>query len=108
MPLADVPLLKHFAIHSTQAIFLREIARRSGEMRFSFPNAREDVRGMVADLLQKQLVTYVEVVTSPDQVSGPTFLVLTDAGRRAVSQIEDAERKRTSVQSDTPEIKMPA
>lgn len=77
-------------------------------MAFAWQNAREDVRGMVADLMQKQLVQYVEYITSPNQASGPTFLVLTDPGRRAVSQLEEAERRQIDVKSDTPEIKVTA
>lgn len=108
MPLAEPHILKHFQIHSTQVIFLREIARRGGLMRFSWDNAREDVRGMVADLLQKQILRYEEHVTHANQASGPTFLVLTDVGRRVVAQLEEAEQKKTELQSDTPEVKVPA
>ncbi len=106
--MADVPILRHFAIHSTQVIFLREIARRGGEIRFTWDAAREDVKAMVADLLEKRVVKYVEVVQSAQQASGPTYLVLTDVGRRVIDQLEEAEKKRTSVQSDTPEVKVSA
>jgi hypothetical protein len=101
-------ILKQLAIHSTQVIFLKEIVRRDGQMRFTWDGAREDVRGMVADLIQKQILCYQEHVTDPRQVSGPTYLVLTDVGRRVVAQIEEAERKKTTIQSETAEIKMPA
>jgi len=106
--LADIPVLQHLAIHSAQAILLREIARRGGEMRFSWDNAREDVRGMVADLLIKKIVSYVEFVTSPDQVTGVTALILTDVGRRVVSQLEDAQKQRQEVHSSAPEAKIVA
>jgi hypothetical protein len=106
--LSDVPILRSMGLHGAQVIFLREIARRGGEMTFAWPNAREDVRGMVADLMQKQLVKYVEYVTSANQASGPTFLLLTDPGRRAVAQLEEADRKRIDVKSDAPEIKVTA
>ncbi len=104
--MADVPILKHLAIHSAQAIFLREIARRGGQMSFTWDRAREDVRGMVADLLQKQVVQYVEIVTSPNQASGPTYLILTDAGRRVVAQLDEADRKQTTVTSTLPETRI--
>jgi hypothetical protein len=100
--LADVPILKHFAIHSAQAIFLREMARREGKISFTWDYAREDVRGMVADLIQKEIVKYVELVSSPNQQSGPTYLILTDAGRRVVGQLEAADRRKTTVASEAP------
>ena len=71
-------------------------------------DAREDVRGMIADLIHKEIVKYVEFVKDPNQVSGPTYLILTDAGRRVVAQIDDANRKRTEVTSPAPEIKVGA
>lgn len=108
MPLAEPHILKHFTIHSTQAIFLREVARRGGAIRFTWENAREDVQGMVADLLQKQILRYEERVTSADQVSGPTYLALTDTGTRVVAQLEEAERKKTEIQSGVAEVKVPA
>lgn len=106
--MADVPILQHMALHGAQVIFLEEIARRGGEMRFSWGNAREDVQGMLADLLQKQLVRYVEYVTSANQASGPTFVVLTDAGRRVLVQLEEAKKRQTVVESGAPEIKVTA
>lgn len=107
MPLADPKILKHFSIHSTQAIFLKEVARRGGLMEFSWDRARQDVQGMVADLFQKQILRYEEHVTHADQLSGPTFVVLTDVGRRVVAQLEEAERTKTEIQSGTPEVKVP-
>jgi len=98
--LADIPILQSMALHHAQVIFLREIARRGGDgMRFAWERAREDVRGLVADLQQKQLVRYVEYVTSPDQASGPTFVILTDAGRRVCAQLDEADRKKTEIKS---------
>ncbi len=106
--MADVPILQHVPLHSAQVIFLKEIARRAGDgMRTNLENARPDVQGMILDLMNKQLVRYVEVVTSADQLSGPTFLILTDAGTRVVSQLEDAERKKTEIQNDVAEVRVP-
>lgn len=106
--MADVPILRQLAIHSTQVIFLREVARRNGEMRFTWDNARPDVKALVADLLDKRILRYVEVVSSADQAHGPTYLVLTDTGRRVVAQIDAAENKKTEIESGAPEVKVTA
>ncbi len=105
--MADVPILRHFSIHSIQAIFLREVAKREGRISFTWDKAREDVRGMVADLLHKEIVKYVELVTDPNQLSGPTYLILTDAGRRVVAQLDEADHRRTQVTSPAPAALLP-
>jgi hypothetical protein len=110
--LGSPSILRHFTIHSVQAIFLKEIARREGRMIFDWEKAGqqqngEAVQGMVADLTQKGLVKYVEYVTHAAQEHGTTYLELTDPGRRVVAQLEDAERKRVEIQSDAPPIVLP-
>ena len=68
-----------------QAKLLEEMAKRGGEISWSWENCRPDVAAMVTELIsEKRLVT---------DMRAHGRLRLTDQGRSAVSQIEQATKR---------------
>lgn len=76
-----------------QAKFLEFIAERGAEISWVWEKCRPDVKAMVADLINKELLVEREYVTHALQLKGDLKLRLTDKGRALVAQLEVAQRK---------------
>ncbi len=76
-----------------QAKFLEFIAERGAEISWDWEKCRRDVKAMVADLVNKELLVEREYVTHALQLKGDLKLRLTDRGRAVVTQLEVAQRK---------------
>lgn len=76
-----------------QAKFLEFIAERGAEISWVWEKCRPDVKAMVADLINKELLVEREYVTHALQLKGDLKLRLTDRGRALVAQLEVAQRK---------------
>jgi hypothetical protein len=82
--LGNVGLLTYVRLTAPQAKFLEFIAARSGKIPWDWGKCREDVAAMVGELVSKSLLSDLRAEGS---------IRLTDQGRSAVSQIEDATRR---------------
>jgi hypothetical protein len=91
--LADPSILQTVRITHPQSKFLEFVAERAGEISWDWSKCRPDVAGMVADLINKRLVTEREYVAHASQIRGDRQLRLTDRGRSVVGQLEVAKRK---------------
>lgn len=85
--------LQGVRITHPQAKFLEYIAGRGAEISWDWEKCRPDVKAMVADLINKELLVEREYVTHALQLKGDLKLRLTDRGRSLVAQLEVAQRK---------------
>ena len=85
--------LQGVRITHPQAKFLEFIAERGAEISWVWEKCRPDVKAMVADLINKELLVEREYVTHALQLKGDLKLRLTDRGRALVAQLEVAQRK---------------
>ena len=85
--------LQSVRITHPQAKFLEFIAERGAEISWDWEKCRPDVKAMVADLVNKELVVEREYVTHALQLNADLKLRLTDRGRAIVAQLEVAQRK---------------
>lgn len=85
--------LQGVRITHPQAKFLEFIAERGAEISWVWEKCRPDVKAMVADLINKELLVEREYVTHALQLKGDLKLRLTDKGRALVAQLEVAQRK---------------
>ena len=85
--------LQSLRISHPQAKFLEFIAGRGAEIAWDWEKCRPDVKAMVADLINKELLVEREYVTHALQLKGELKLRLTDRGRAVVTQLEVAQRK---------------
>lgn len=85
--------LQALRITHPQAKFLEFIAARGAEIPWDWEKCRPDVKAMVADLLNKELLVEREYVTHALQLKGDLQLRLTDRGRAVVDQLAVAQRK---------------
>ncbi|TMQ13991.1 MAG: hypothetical protein E6J91_16810 [Deltaproteobacteria bacterium] len=76
-----------------QAKFLEFVAERGAEIPWDWERCRLDVKAMIADLINKELLVEREYVTHALQLRGDLKLRLTDRGRAIVAQLEVAQRK---------------
>jgi hypothetical protein len=76
-----------------QAKFLEFVAGRGAEIPWDWERCRPDVKAMIADLINKELLVEREYVTHALQLKGDLKLRLTDRGRAIVAQLEVAQRK---------------
>lgn len=79
-----------------QLKFVEFLAERGGEVPWDWSKCREDVKAMVADLINKRLVVEREYA-SHAAAPGRLYLRLTDHGRSLVAQLEAARGKITVV-----------
>lgn len=86
-------LLQAIRITHPQAKFLEFLAGRGGEISWDWEKCRPDVKAMVADLINKELLVEREYVTHALQLRGDLQLRLTDRGRAVVAQLEVAQKK---------------
>jgi hypothetical protein len=86
--------LRSMQISHPQARFLRFVAERQGEIPWEWERVeRPDARAMVADLINKRLLSEREYVTHAAQISGRNHLRLTDQGRSIVDRLEALDKK---------------
>lgn len=83
-------ILVAIRLTSPQAMFLRHVAGRGGEIAWSWGDCRPDVTAMVGELIEKRLLS---------DLPADRRIRLTDQGRSAVSQIEQATRRAGTVQA---------
>lgn len=103
--MANIPVLTHIKLSSPQVVVLQALAdpARGGRMPWNLDNPDPRVQQsqeMAKDMILKQVVRYVEYVTHAGQPKGRTYLELTDVGRRALVQIDEAAKKRVHVEQD--------
>lgn len=85
--------LQGVRITHPQAKFLEFVAERGAEIPWDWEKCRPDVKAMIADLINKELLVEREYVTHALQLTGDLKLRLTDRGRAVVAQLEVAQRK---------------
>lgn len=89
--MGNVGILAHVRLSAPQAKFLVDcVAARGGEIAWDWRKCRPDVAAMVGDLVQKGLLS---------DLRSEARIRLTDQGRSAVSQIEEATRKAPRIVS---------
>lgn len=92
-PLARSGPLQGVRITHPQAKFLEFLAERGAEIPWDWERCRPDVKAMIADLINKELLVEREYVTHALQLKADLKLRLTDRGRAVVAQLEVAQRK---------------
>jgi len=85
--------LQGVRITHPQAKFLEFLAERGAEIPWRWERCRPDVKAMIADLINKELLVEREYVTHALQLKADLKLRLTDRGRAVVAQLEVAQRK---------------
>ena len=86
--------LRSTRISHPQAMFLRFVAERQGEIPWEWERVeRPDARAMVTDLINKRLLAEREYVAHAAQVNGRNHLRLTDQGRAIVDRLETMDKK---------------
>ncbi len=85
--------LQALRITHPQAKFLEFVAERGAEISWDWEKCRPDVKAMVADLINKELLIEREYVTHALQLQADLHLRLTDRGRAVVDQLAVAQRK---------------
>lgn len=85
--------LQGVRITHPEAKFLEFIAERGAEISWDWEKCRPDVKAMVVDLINKELLVEREYVTHALQLQGDLKLRLTDRGRSIVEQLAVAQRK---------------
>jgi hypothetical protein len=91
--LGDPGPLQALRITHAQAKFLEFLAERGAEIPWDWGKCRGDVKRMVADLINKELLAEREYVTHALQLKGDLHLRLTNKGRAVVDQLQVAQRK---------------
>lgn len=91
--MASAGPLQSVRITHPQAKFLEFMGERSGEIAWDWEKCRPDVKTMIADLINKELLVEREYVTHSLQLKGDLKLRLTERGRSIVAQLEVARRK---------------
>jgi len=85
--------LQAVRITHPQAKFLEFVAERGAEIPWDWGKCRFDVKLMIADLINKEVLVEREYVAHAFQTKGDLKLRLTDRGRAIVEQLEVAQRK---------------
>ena len=100
--MSDPMILVDVRLYDRQPVWLKEMARRGGAIswRWDNPEVHPYTYQLARDLVERGLVKFVEVVSSAQQVSGQTYLQLTDLGRRVVDSLERAERSQSALRVD--------
>ncbi len=86
--MGNVGILTHVRLTNVEAQMLKFIADRSGEIAWNWADCRPDVEAMARGLVDKGMVF---------DLAASGRLRLTDQGRSAVSQIEEALGKAKKV-----------
>jgi len=88
------------SITHPQAKFVEYVAER-GEILWNWNSdtvqSRPDVRTMIVDLINKQILREIEYVTDASQVSGRNFLKLTERGAAVADRIASAKSKTSKI-----------
>lgn len=85
-------IFKNLKLEGPQVMLSEFIADRGGEISWDWARCRDDVKAMVADMINKQVVAEREY-TSHAGVAGRLHLRLTDTGHQVVAQYKLAKSK---------------